>query len=58
MRPPGCGWPLAEPYPPESATYRVEGTEEVADLRDAMSDKDNPTFTTGEAMEYLHSLRM
>lgn len=47
----------AEPHIPPAKVYQVEDDEEAADLRDAMSDHDNPPFTPGEAMEYLQSLR-
>lgn len=47
----------AEPCLPPTKVYQVADDEEAADLRDAMTDKDNPAFTTGEAMEYLQALR-
>jgi len=47
----------AEPHLPATTVYKVADSEEAVDLRDAMSDTDNPTFTTSEAMEYLQSLR-
>lgn len=47
----------SEPQPPPTEVYKAEDSEEAADLMDAMSDKDNPAFTTGEAMEYLQTLR-
>lgn len=37
--------------------YEVSDPEEIADLKDAADDVDNPTFSTAEAMQHLQSLR-
>jgi hypothetical protein len=46
-----------EPVQAPPGVYQVTDSDEVADLRDAMDDQANPSYSTTEALEYLHKKR-
>ena len=37
--------------------YQVADSDEVADLRDALSDQNNPSYSSAEALAYLRDLQ-
>ena len=46
-----------EPVQTPPGVYQVVDADEVADLRDAMDDQENPSYSTAEALEYLRKKR-
>jgi hypothetical protein len=46
-----------EPVQAPPGVYQVVDPDEVADLRDAMDDQGNPSYSTTEALDYLRKKR-
>jgi len=46
-----------EPVQAPAGVYQVTDPDEIADLRDAMDDQENPSYSTAEALEYLRKKR-
>ena len=46
-----------EPVQAPAGVYQVTDPDEIAALRDAMDDQENPSYSTAEALEYVRKKR-